>query len=229
MKLIRALYICLELVLMGGSLSAQNNWILKRDKEGIRISTRQSDRSKFNDIKVEMNLPGNIGQLAAILIDVEKYSQWSYSTKKSVLIKKITPNKLIYYSEISAPWPVTNRDLYAVMEINTDSVLHLLKIISVGDKNYQPPRNGLVRIPYSKGVWDITTVSNKVIHLNYVLEVDPGGSVPAWILNLFSTKAPLETFKNLKNKMTLLNPGIKIGNSEDLDHSIPLQVDHHYN
>ncbi|HMC85567.1 MAG TPA: START domain-containing protein [Chitinophagaceae bacterium] len=210
MKINRALYVCLELLLMGGSLSAQNNWILKRDKEGIKISTRRSDRSRFNDIKVEMDLPGNIGQLTAILVDVNKYSQWSYSTKKSVLIKKITPNKLIYYSEISAPWPVTNRDLYAIMEINTDSVLHLLKVVSVGDKNYQPPISDLVRIPYSKGVWNITTVSNKVIHLNYVLEVDPGGSVPAWILNLFSTKAPLETFKNLRDKMALLNPAGKI-------------------
>jgi hypothetical protein len=210
MKLYRALYVCLGLVLMGGSLAAQNNWILKRDKEGIKISTRQSARSRFNDIKVEMDLPGNIGQLAAILIDVDRYNQWSYSTKKSVLIKKVTANKLIYYSEISAPWPATNRDLYAVMEINTDSVSHLLQVISVGDKNYQPPKSDLVRIPYSKGVWNITTVSNKVIHLNYVLEVDPGGSVPAWILNLFSTRAPLETFKNLKNKMALLNPGLKV-------------------
>ena len=85
-----------------------------------------------------------------------------------------------------------------------------MNIISVSNKNYGPPVKDLVRIPYSKGAWYVTTVSNKIIHLNYVLEVDPGGSVPAWILNLFSTKGPLETFKNLKNKMALLNPDVKI-------------------
>jgi hypothetical protein len=210
MKVSWVIHLCLEMVLMGKPLLAQNNWILKRDKEGIKISTRQSDRSRFNDVKVEMDLPGNIRQLADILIEVDRYNQWSYSTKKSVLVKKITPNKLIYYSEISAPWPVNNRDLYAIIEINIDSVRRILNVISVGDKNYGPPRKDLVRIPYSKGVWYITTVSNKIIHLNYMLEVDPGGSVPAWILNLFSTKGPLETFKNLKNKMTLLNPDVKI-------------------
>jgi hypothetical protein len=208
-KLYSALYVCSGFLLSGSSLSAQNIWILKKDKEGIKISTRQSGRSGFNDIKVEMDLPGNIGQLAAILSDVDKYSLWSYSTKKSVLIKKVAVNKFIYYSEISAPWPVTNRDLYAVLEINTDSAFHLLKVISISDKNYGPPRNDFVRIPYSKGVWDVTTVSNNAIHLNYVLEADPGGSVPAWILNLFSTKGPLETFKNLKTKMALLNPRVR--------------------
>jgi hypothetical protein len=180
---------------------AQNGWVLKKDKEGIQISTRQSDRSKFNDIKVEMDLPGNIFELSSILLDVNQYSQWSYSTKKSLLVKKVAPNRIIYYSEFVTPWPATNRDLYAEMEITIDSALKILKVVSVGNKNYQPTSSDLVRIPYSRGDWDITTVTNKIIHLKYVLELDPGGSVPAWILNLFSTKAPFETFKNLQNKM----------------------------
>jgi hypothetical protein len=206
MKLLKISCLCFILVHLAGSLPAQNNWIIKRDKEGIKISTRHSDRSPFNDIKVEMDLPGNIYQLAAILLDVDQYTQWSYSIKKSSLIKKEGANRLIYYSEINAPWPATNRDLYANMQVTTDSAYQSLKVISVGEKNYQPANKNLVRIPYSKGVWEITTLTHKRIHLNYVLEVDPGGSVPAWIMNLFSTKAPMETFENLKNKMALLNP-----------------------
>jgi START domain len=202
------LFICLQSQLLMGSLFAQKKWVLRKDKEGIKISTRLSDRSKFNDIKVEMDLPGTIFQLAAILTDVDKYAQWAYSTSKSMLIKKISPNKLVYYSEFNAPWPVMNRDLYAVMEITTDSICHLVKVISIGEQNYQPPKIDLVRIPYSKGLWNITTVSENVIHLIYVLELDPGGSVPACIVNIFSTKAPLETFKNPKNKMASLNKSV---------------------
>ena len=204
------LFICLQSQLLTGSVFAQKIWVLRKDKEGIKISTRQSDRSKFNDIKVEMDLPGTIFQLAAILTDVDNYAQWVYSTSKSILIKKITPNKLVYYSEFNAPWPAMNRDLYAVMEITTDSIYHLLKVISVGEQNYQPPKIDFVRIPYSKGLWNITTVSENVIHLIYVVELDPGGSVPAWIVNIFSTKAPLETFKNLKNKMASLNKSVHV-------------------
>jgi hypothetical protein len=196
------------LVLAVKILSAQDNWVLKKQKDGIKISTRPSDHSKFNDIKVEMDLPGNIFLLNTILLDINHYSQWSYATKRSMLIKKTGPNRLIYYSEFSTPWPATNRDLCAEMEVNIDSGQNSLKIISVGRKNYLPENDDLVRIPYSKGVWDITTITDKIIHLKYILELDPGGSVPAWILNLFSTKAPFETFKNLQNKMAQASSGI---------------------
>jgi hypothetical protein len=205
-----ALFIYLQFQLLPGSLFAQKNWVLRKDKDGIQISTRSSNQSKFNDIKVEMDLPGTILQLAAILTDVDKYSQWAYSTGKSMLIKRITPHKLVYYSEFNAPWPAMNRDLYAVMEITTDSIYHLLKVVSVGEQNYQPPKRDLVRIPYSKGLWNVTTVSGNVIHLIYVVQIDPGGSIPAWIVNIFSTKAPMETFKNLKNKMASLNKPVHV-------------------
>lgn len=207
MKYYRTFFFVLFFIIHGEILLAQNAWVLKKDKEGIKISTRQSDRSKFNDIKVEMDLPGNIFQLSSILMDVNQYNQWSYATRKSMLIKKTASNRLVYYSEFNTPWPATNRDLYAEMEVDIDSASKLLRVVSVGNRNYLPVNSDLVRIPYSKGVWDISTVTNKIIHLKYVLELDPGGSVPAWILNLFSTKAPFETFKNLQTKMALACSG----------------------
>ncbi|HEY8734323.1 MAG TPA: START domain-containing protein [Puia sp.] len=205
MKISRIVCFWSILIHSGMPLSAQKRWILKKDKDGIKISTRESNRSRFNDIKVEMDLTGNIYQLAVILKDVNRYTEWCYGTKKSMLVKITTSDNLIYYSEISAPWPASNRDLYANLKVNIDSVVHVLKVVSVGEKDYRPVKGGLVRIPYSTGVWNISTVSGNTIHVVYVLQVDPGGSVPAWILNLFSTKAPLVTFENLKNKMLALN------------------------
>jgi START domain len=205
LKVICSLYIFLFLI---SSVKGQYKWVLKKDKEGIKVSSRHSDRSKFNDIKIEMDLPGNIYQLVNILLDVNNYSQWSYSVSKSELIKKISPLKLFYHLEVSAPWPVADRDLYAKFEVNIDSVSRSIKIIASGDSSYRPVNKNFVRIPHSKGVWDIHTVSNKIIHIIYILEIDPGGYVPAWIMNMFGTKAPFITFQNLKHKMILLNPGV---------------------
>src|SRR5580698_151132 len=103
LKVIYSLFIFLFLI---SAAKGQYNWVLKKDKEGIKVSSRHSDRSKFNDIKVEMDLPGNIYQLLNILLDVDKYSQWSYSVSKSEIVKKLTPFKLVYHLEVSAPWPV---------------------------------------------------------------------------------------------------------------------------
>jgi hypothetical protein len=69
-----------------------------------------------------------------------------------------------------------------------------------------PVPKDLVKVTYSKGEWNVTTISKKSIHVNYTLELNPGGTLPAWVLNLFSTKGPLETFENIKRKMAVLNP-----------------------
>ena len=39
------------------------------------------------------------------------------------------------------------------------------------------------------------------LKVNYVIHVDPGGQIPTWIANLFSTQGPYETFKNLKDRL----------------------------
>jgi hypothetical protein len=198
------------LLMVGGvwlSSPAQNNWILQKEKDGIKISNRHSTRSSFNDVRVEVDLPGDIDQLASILLDVHDYTDWAYATRKSELIKELGPGKLIYYTEIDVPWPATDRYLYARFELKKDPSGRTMEVISSSINDEGPAPKDMLKIPYSKGSWKVTQISKKLIHVEYILELDPGGSLPAWVLNLFSTKGPLETFENIKKKMFTLNPG----------------------
>jgi START domain-containing protein len=197
--------IFLILFLFSVSLFGQNKWSLKKEKDGIKIYTRHSETSAFNDIQVEVDLPGTIEQLYSILWNVAKYTDWAYSTKSCMLIKQINDNELIYYAEFDVPWPLSNRDLCADVKMVKDTLSHSLKVVSVGVNNFVPEKKGIVRVK-SKGNWIITSLPGKrMMHLNYILELQPGGSAPAWIINLFSTKGPMESFQNLKQKMTALN------------------------
>ncbi len=187
------------------SLFAQNDWTLEKEKDGIKISSRHAVASQFNDIRVELDLSGTVEQLTGILLDVNHYKDWSYATKKSVLIKQLGPGKLIYYTEIEVPWPATNRCFYANFEMKENAATHSAQIISENLPEYGSVSSDLMKVPFTKGVWNITTVSNEKIHVDYVLELNPGGSLPAWVLNLFSAKGPMETFENIKKKMAALN------------------------
>jgi hypothetical protein len=189
----------LFLFALHNSIQAQDSWELKKEKEGIKVYTRNSLNSSFKDIRVEADLQGTIGAIRALLVDFEKYPRWAYATKNSEMVMQINRNQFIYYLEVSAPWPVTNRYLYANISVVHDSLRHNLKVISESINDYQPSVEKLVRVARSKGVWNVTTLSDKMIHIEYLLEADPGGSVPAWVLNLFATKAPMATFEELKN------------------------------
>jgi START domain len=191
--------------IFGPDVFAQNNWVLQKEKDGIRISSRHATGSAFNDIRVELDVPGNIDQLASILMDIPHYTQWAYATKKSELIKDIGPGKLIYYSEIEVPWPASNRYFYAQFELKKDPAEHTMQLVSVNLPDYGPVQKDLVMVPFSRGSWSVTTLPKNSIHIDYILQLNPGGSLPAWVLNLFSTKGPLETFENILRKMTDLN------------------------
>ena len=205
MKLLKNILILLLFLPGTVSLFAQNEWVFKKEKDGIKIYTRHGEHSKFNDLKVELDLRGTISQLSSILLDVEKYPQWFYATKTGILIKRIGNNEIIYYSEIETPWPLDNRDYYGDLKITTDSISRSLTATCTGIREYLPEKKDLVRIPMSKTTWYVSTTADKVMHLVFFIELDPGGTVPAWIFNLFATKGPFETFKNLKQKMWLLN------------------------
>jgi hypothetical protein len=202
MKFLLVLFITLS---FAHSFSGPGVWIVTKEQDGIKMYGRHSEYSKFDDIKVETDFTGNAAQLISILEDIPKYTEWAYATKSSVLIKKINSNEFIYYSEIAVPWPAADRDFYAYCKIIPDHNSRSFKFIAESIKDYAPEKKNIVRIPLSKGSWNITTVSDKLIHVEYTLELDPGGTVPAWLLNLFSTKGPMETFANLKQKMKSLN------------------------
>jgi hypothetical protein len=43
----------------------------------------------------------------------------------------------------------------------------------------------------------VAAAGHDQISITYQLQVDPDGSLPAWIVNLFVSKGPYETFRNL--------------------------------
>jgi hypothetical protein len=190
----KTLLMLLSLVPYFLSSDMPDEWSLVKEQDGIKMYNRPSPYSKFNDIKVVADFTGTLKQIAGILADVEKYTEWAYGTKTSVIVKKI-----------SATEPANDRDFYAHCKIMLDSATYSLKVVSVSIKDYLPPKKNVVRIPLSKGNWNITAVGDKKIHLEYTLELDPGGNVPPWLLNLFSTNGPMETFENLKKKLKSMN------------------------
>ena len=59
----------------------------------------------------------------------------------------------------------------------------------------------IVRIPQSYSKWYIQPLQKGQVQIEYILQVDPGGMVPAWLINLFAARGPFESFKNLRKQV----------------------------
>ncbi len=181
--------------------SAQNEWILKKDKDSIKVYNRDNEQSKFNELKVEMALKARLSDLAALILDISDYKNWSFNTKSSHVLKQVSPSELYFYSEINSPWPADNRDLSLHLLITQDPVSKtmIIKIKSV--PGLIPVKPNTIRVQMSYETWIVTRLDKTRIRIEYQLKLDPGGSVPAWLMNTFSVKAPYETFKNLRQQI----------------------------
>jgi len=177
---------------------AQNNWKLTAEKDGIKVYTCLVPGSKIKAIKVKASFNANPSQLVALIMDVNSATDWVYHTKSSVLVKQVSPSELYYYSEISLPWPATNRDFVAHLTVSQDPVTKSVTIDGPAVNGLVPVKDGIVRVSESKGKWVITPLGGGQIGVEYTIHVDPGGALPAWLVNMFATEGPLKIFRNIK-------------------------------
>ena len=176
---------------------SQYKWKLTKDKDGIKVFLADNPKSKFKSIKVECTVPGTLDKLVSILTNVDHLKDWVYNTKTSYLIKKINSYELYYYSETSIPWPMSNRDAVVHLRINKDSLQRVVRVSAISEPLFIPERHDKVRIPRSNVSWYVTMPTKNTISIIYTFEADPGGSLPAWVVNSYADKAPYESFKNL--------------------------------
>jgi len=155
------------------------------------------DGSNFKAVKVECTLTGTYSKLIAILCNINHFSEWIYNTKTSQLVHQYTPYDFTYYSETHLPWPLSNRDVVIHVRIKTDSLPNFLSIAGTCENNLIPVNSGKVRVNHYKANWKVMMPTDQTIHITYMLEVDPGGSIPSWIANSFADKGPYGTFSNL--------------------------------
>ncbi|MGZ3853238.1 MAG: START domain-containing protein [Flavisolibacter sp.] len=180
------------------ALLAQNNWKLSKEKDGIRVFESEGVNSSFKRIKVECTLDGSFDKLAEVLSDVDHHKDWIYNNEKAWLLKKVNPGDFYYYSETHMPWPLSDRDAVTHMRINRDTMDRFLDVVETGEPSYIPENSGVVRVPKLYINWHVTMPFKNKLNIVYLMEVEPGGSLPSWIVNMFVDKGPYESFKRLQ-------------------------------
>ena len=187
--------------LLPGIIIAQRNWKLEREQNGIKVFSADVKGAVYKATKVECTLVGNYAKLIAILSDVPKFSKWIYNSKNNRLLQKQSAHDFIYYTETSLPWPLSNRETVIRVRMNTDSLPKFMTISGTAEPGHVVKNADLVRVYQYKANWKLTMPSANTIHIHYELVLDPGGSIPGWVANMFTDKGPFETFNNLAKKL----------------------------
>lgn len=180
---------------------AQEGWTLKTDKDNIKTYARKVTDSKINAVRIESVFDAGLSQFVAVILDIGSYDQWVYNSRHTRLIKQVSPSDLYYYSEVVFPWPTTNRDFVSHIVVRQNQESKMVNIEAANVMGLVPVNPSLVRIARSVGSWSVVALSKEKIKVVYELQVDPGGDLPAWLINPFASKGLVETFKKLRSQL----------------------------
>ncbi|MDP9081251.1 MAG: START domain-containing protein [Bacteroidota bacterium] len=178
------------------AVMAQGNWELKKNENGIAVYTRKAATGNLKELRVICELDATKAQLISTLQDIGNYNDWVYSNKKSEILKSLNPYKIIYYTESRLPWPIKDRDL--IVQLDISSGAEILEIQAKSLPDYLPQNKKFVRVPYSLAKWKVTQVTENKLKVDYTFSVDPGGSIPSWLVNATMAIGPYNSFAKLR-------------------------------
>ena len=180
-----------------------DDWQLQTDKDGIQVYKRTQPGSRFQEVKVDCEMPGTLAQFVALYSDVANYPNVIRNTNRAYVVRAVSETEFFYYLECQLPAPVANRDLVMRLQFAYSPATHYLQIHTSSVDGLVPEQAGLVRVPSWKGEWQVWALSATRLKITYCFRVDPGGALPAWLVNRLAPVAPYQSMLQLRRSLTL--------------------------
>ncbi len=198
MERLRLALVFLTLFITYCTSAQENPWKLKKDKNGIKVFFRDGEGTKIKELRFETTVKASLSSIVALLDDIPGYQNWVYKSTRSSMVERVSPTEMYYYEEINFPWPMSNRDVIAHSTLRQDPVTKIIESNSVSAHTLLPENDGIVRITILDFRWKFTPVEDGVVNVDYYLKSDPGGIIPAWLINLAIDQGPLKTMEKFK-------------------------------
>ncbi|MCB0661512.1 MAG: hypothetical protein KDC24_02135 [Saprospiraceae bacterium] len=192
----KLLFLFLSIVVFLNLDAQTENWNLVTAQDNISVYTADAPNG-YKTVKITATAEARLETFLSYLNDVNSYQKWVYKCGEAHKVKSIEPGNFIYYTRTEMPGMFSDRDL----------VVHSKQWLNQKDGIYHsestacpreiPEENGIVRIQHFDSKWELKETPNGNLTINYIVSTDPGGSIPAWLVNMGITYGPIETMKNL--------------------------------
>ena len=134
-----------------------------------------------------------------LLYDLEAATEWVWKTREMRILKELSEDEgRIVYQLVSAPWPLSDREIISrsvgYKDPETEEIF--IKMTAVPD--FLPEHEHYVRVPQLEGAWNIMPISEKQCRVVFRLHLEPGGEIPSWLANIAVIDTPYHTMANMR-------------------------------
>lgn len=173
-------------------------WKNVRDRNDIQVYNRSIKGSDFKEFMAQTTLDAKLSTIIAVFNDTHAGVEWVENVDEMHTEKVISDSETITVTYSKAPWPVADRDAVVLNKTTQDPDTLVVTIEQEGIPDYLTLKDGVVRVKSLTSQWVFTPVSDSVTHVHYQVLTDPGGNLPAWLINLVSVSQPYNSLLGLK-------------------------------
>lgn len=191
-------------VVLAAAPAIAADWEFLFEDEGIKVWRRQVEGSDFVAFRGRGLVKAPILKVAAVIRDADRETEWMENCAAARTVRFLSATDAIVYNRTGSPVPlISDRDtvLKTWTEVVPDKKTVWVRFEQTKDAA-APVVDGVVRMPVLKGHWRMVQKGAYSTELEYQVQADPGGALPAWLVNLVSKKMPFHTVRRLREQVT---------------------------
>ena len=185
------------------STKTKYKWTLVKEIDGINIFEADVKGADVVAFRGETTLKFPLERVVSSLADMKRKEEWMHDLKQVKTLEVINPRIRIECYHSGTPWPLSDRDFIYKAEFKYFPKVEtfVLNLQNTTHKD-MPPRKGVVRGKIIDSNYYISKTDKlNVTKMAVEILVDPMGSVPKWLVNIFQKDWPMNTLTSLKKLM----------------------------
>ncbi|HEY6978062.1 MAG TPA: START domain-containing protein, partial [Chitinophagaceae bacterium] len=151
------------------------------------------ENSRLKEVRTVTEVTSSLSAIVALLLDAKNYPNWIYSCSEASTLNVINNHEEYHYQVTHLPWPLSNRDLIWHFNIEQEEITRIVAITNTSEPDYIPGKKNIVRVRRVHSSYRLTPLSGGKVKVEFELFVDPGGNIPAWLINANIIAAPYKT------------------------------------
>ncbi len=182
--------------------AAEQDWELKRDRDGIQVYTRAVEGSPYRAVRTTtIVVDVRLASLVALIEDVEACPDWADRCAEAYLHERISETESLVYTHNNMPFPVKDRDVLAQVQWTQNLETYEVIMNSQATTGKLAKLRGRLRLTKAVASWNFKPQADGSVEISNEAHIDPGSALPGWVTNRLLVDAPFETMKSFVSEV----------------------------
>lgn len=173
-------------------------WQLIDDDNGISVYERAPENAAVMEFRGVGEIDAPVEKVLTVITDESRAKEWADDLEESRRLQVISPWEWLEYNHFGTPFIIRDRDVVNRVKVVVDQDAKMVKVLQQSVVTPLMPETKFVRADLQHAEFRLKPLAGDKTHFDGEILIDPKGSMPKWIFNLFQRGWPRTTLEKLR-------------------------------